>query len=52
MNKETEIKKTEIKPIEEDFFFPGGGDYLPQTVKAVNQQEALKVYEKTKKPVK
>jgi len=43
---ELEIKnKTAAK---EEFFFAGGQEYMPQTVRAENLEEATKVYNETK----
>lgn len=35
----------------EEFFFPGGTEYLPQTVIAESSQQAEEIWHKTKVPV-
>ena len=53
----TEYHTKDIKPetaktkTEENYFFPGGQEFMPMTVKAANREEAEKVWEKEKKPV-
>ena len=37
-------------PLKEEFHFPGGGEYLPMTIRASSQQEAEEIWLKTKKP--
>ena len=47
-NKETknDVKTVEVKRHIEEFFFPGGTEYLPMTVIAGSLEEATKAYEK------
>lgn len=35
----------------QEYFFPGGLEYKPQTIKAKSQEEANEIYEKTKEKV-
>ncbi|MDQ3158807.1 MAG: hypothetical protein M3P98_01560 [bacterium] len=44
-------KKTKEIGAKEDYFFPGGTKYLPQTVQAESQEEANEIYEKSKAKV-
>ncbi len=39
------------EPREQEFFFSGGTEYEPQTVKAKTPEEAHEIWEKTRKKV-
>ncbi len=43
--------KTKILGSPQEYFFPGGLEYKPQTVNANSQEEANEIYEKTKEKV-
>lgn len=36
--------------VKNQYFFPGGGEFIPQNVEAESLDEAQKEYEKTRKP--
>lgn len=43
--------KTKIIGSPQEFFFPGGLEYKPQTISANSQEEADEIYQKTKEKV-
>ncbi len=43
--------KTKILGSPQEYFFPGGLEYKPQTISATSQEEANEIYEKTKEKV-
>jgi hypothetical protein len=47
---ETDAKNKELK--KEDFFFAGGLEYLPQTIKAESREEAEKIWLESRKKQK
>lgn len=46
-----QITEAENKEVLEEYHFAGGGEYLPMTVKAKNQEEAEKIYLKERKKI-
>jgi hypothetical protein len=48
---EKEVKNKAPEPQEEEFFFPGGQEYLPCTIKAKSRQEAEEKYNQIKTKV-
>jgi hypothetical protein len=42
---EVDIK---VEPMEQDYFFPGGGEYVPQTIKATSREDAEGKWEKSR----
>lgn len=45
------VKSEEVKNKSEEYFFSGGQEYLPQTIRADSKEEAEKVWEETRKKV-
>jgi len=43
--------KTKMLGSPQEYFFPGGLEYKPQTINAESQEEAEEIYEKTKEKV-
>ena len=40
------------QPQLEEFFFPGSGEFEPQTIRAASRAEAEKIYHDTRKPIR
>ena len=45
------VRSEEVKNKSEEYFFSGGQEYLPQTIRADSQEEADKLWEETRKKV-
>jgi hypothetical protein len=50
-NKNNLIAKEDVKNKGEEYFFSGGQEYLPQTIRADSQEEAEKLWEQSRKKV-
>jgi hypothetical protein len=50
-NKNKMVKSEDVKNKEEEYFFSGGQEYLPQTIRADSQEEAEKLWEQSRKKV-
>ncbi len=42
-----QITKESVK-VKQTFFFPGGGEFIPQNIEAENYDKAVEEYEKTR----
>lgn len=45
------IGKEDVKNKSQEYFFSGGQEYLPQTIRADSQEEAERLWEQSRKKV-